>query len=275
MRQLDHPPFWNTGTTKLESVGKTQVVAVDKDLGAYSNVGLIEGEWGFEHTKAVFIKEIIPFVKILKDIFNVFDKDLLNEVTEVQTVFNQMEAVVQQYHVDKQCFEIKKKQFLIENDRLLDQIISQDIMNIVVNSSIDVNTSVNVNSFVAMTDSVNYVEMFNKAKSLNPLDSASYSACKYVKLIQELLGYVRDTCPDMHKPSKKLVVVTPINKKKTVSSMFDARHELCFLEFVFDMNASSKSNSVKKTKRKKNGNLQEKCLLKLDITGDPQEELSL
>ncbi|GJX50307.1 hypothetical protein Tco_0277152, partial [Tanacetum coccineum] len=36
------------------------------------------------------------------------------------------------------------------------------------------------------------------------------------ELIQELLGYVRDTCPDIHKPSEKLVVVTPINKKKLV-----------------------------------------------------------
>ncbi|GJS39632.1 hypothetical protein Tco_0564675 [Tanacetum coccineum] len=145
-------------------------------------------------------------------------------------------------------------------------------------------------------------------------------------LIQELLGYVRDTCPDIHKPSEKLVDVTPINKKKTVSrstksstskstdntkndrilqissstqkknkvedhsrivksclnkpncvvepsgnahvqhsklntncelmcvkcnsSMFDARHELCFLEFESDMNASSKSKSVKKAKKK-------------------------
>ncbi|GJZ68239.1 hypothetical protein Tco_0631479 [Tanacetum coccineum] len=66
------------------------------------------------------------------------------------------------YHVDKQCFEIQKKQFLIENDRLLDQIISEDIVNIVVNSSLDINTSVNVNSSVAMNDSVNYVEMCNK-----------------------------------------------------------------------------------------------------------------
>ncbi|GJU82066.1 retrovirus-related pol polyprotein from transposon TNT 1-94 [Tanacetum coccineum] len=104
--------------------------------------------------------------KTLKDIFNVFDKDLLNEITEVQTVFNQMEAAVQQYHVDKQCFEIQKKQFLIENDRLLDQIISQDIVNIVVNSSLDINTSVNVNSSVAMNDSVNYVEMCNKCLEL-------------------------------------------------------------------------------------------------------------
>ncbi|GKD22374.1 hypothetical protein Tco_1224077, partial [Tanacetum coccineum] len=55
---------------------------------------ITEGEWGFEHTKAVFLNEIIPFLKTLKDIFNVFDKDILNEVTEVQTVFNQMEVVV-------------------------------------------------------------------------------------------------------------------------------------------------------------------------------------
>ncbi|GJQ92118.1 retrovirus-related pol polyprotein from transposon TNT 1-94 [Tanacetum coccineum] len=36
------------------------------------------------------------------------------------------------------------------------------------------------------------------------------------ELIQELVGYVRDTCPHIHKPSDKLVAVTPINKKKTV-----------------------------------------------------------
>ncbi|GKA11364.1 integrase, catalytic region, zinc finger, CCHC-type containing protein [Tanacetum coccineum] len=56
---------------------------------------ITEGEWEFEHTKVVFLNEIIPFLKTLKDIFNVFDKDLLNEVTEVQKVFNQMEAAVQ------------------------------------------------------------------------------------------------------------------------------------------------------------------------------------
>ncbi|GJZ91976.1 hypothetical protein Tco_0664041 [Tanacetum coccineum] len=56
---------------------------------------LEEGEWGFEHTKTVFNNEIIPFLKSLKDIFNVFDKDLLNEITEVQTVFDQMEVAVE------------------------------------------------------------------------------------------------------------------------------------------------------------------------------------
>ncbi|GJY69635.1 hypothetical protein Tco_0472617 [Tanacetum coccineum] len=77
-----------------------------------------------------------------------------------------MEAVVQQYCIDKQCFKIQNKQFLIENDRLLDQIMSKDIVNIVVNSLLEINTFVNVNSSVAMNDFVNYVEIFNKCLDL-------------------------------------------------------------------------------------------------------------
>ncbi|GJR62709.1 hypothetical protein Tco_1504871 [Tanacetum coccineum] len=84
-----------------------------------------ESEWGFKHTKVVFNNEIISFLKSLKDIFNVFDRDLLNKIMEVKTVFNQMDAVVQQSRVDKQCLEIAKKEVLLENDRLLQQIMSQ------------------------------------------------------------------------------------------------------------------------------------------------------
>ncbi|GKA85363.1 retrovirus-related pol polyprotein from transposon TNT 1-94 [Tanacetum coccineum] len=103
-----------------------------------------EGEWGFEHTKAVFNNEIIPFLKSLKDIFNVFDKDLLNEIMEVQTVFDQMDAAVQQSSVDKQCLEIAKKELLLENDRLLQQIMSQDVLLTVMNSMSLIGESVNM-----------------------------------------------------------------------------------------------------------------------------------
>nr|GEU39137.1 ribonuclease H-like domain-containing protein [Tanacetum cinerariifolium] len=188
-------------------------------------------------------------------------------------------------------------------------------------------------------------EKVKQSKLLNPLDSASYSANKYVKLIQEFLGYVRQTCPDIHKPSKKLVYVMPINKKITVrisrstkssrskftenikndrilhissstqrknkveaysrivksclnkpnyvvepsgianvqhskldtnselicvkynSSMFDAIHELCFLEFVSGKKASSKSKSVKKAKKKEEWKPTRKVCSK-HMTGD-------
>ncbi|GJU32594.1 retrovirus-related pol polyprotein from transposon TNT 1-94 [Tanacetum coccineum] len=67
-----------------------------------------------------------------------------------------------------------------------------------------------------IVDNVVQVEIVEQAKSLKPFDSASYSACKYVKLIQELLGYVRDNCLDITTTSEKLVAITPINKKKTI-----------------------------------------------------------
>ncbi|GJQ92831.1 retrovirus-related pol polyprotein from transposon TNT 1-94 [Tanacetum coccineum] len=79
-----------------------------------------------------------------EDIFNVFDKDLLNEIMEVQTVFDQMGAAIQQSSVDKQCLEIAKKELLLENDRLLQQIISQDVLLTVMNSMSLIGESVNM-----------------------------------------------------------------------------------------------------------------------------------
>ncbi|GJX99528.1 retrovirus-related pol polyprotein from transposon TNT 1-94 [Tanacetum coccineum] len=103
-----------------------------------------ECEWGFKHTKAVFNNEIIPFLKSLKDIFNVLDRDLLNEITKVQTVFNQLDAAVQQFSVDKQCLKIAKKELLLENDRLLEQIMSQEVLLNVMTSMSLIGESVNM-----------------------------------------------------------------------------------------------------------------------------------
>ncbi|GJZ52026.1 hypothetical protein Tco_0606541 [Tanacetum coccineum] len=47
---------------------------------------ITEGSWGFEHIKACFRDEIIPFVKALKDLFNTFNQYLVDELSEVQNV---------------------------------------------------------------------------------------------------------------------------------------------------------------------------------------------
>ncbi|GJU30250.1 retrovirus-related pol polyprotein from transposon TNT 1-94 [Tanacetum coccineum] len=105
---------------------------------------ITEGSWGFEHTKACFRDEIIPFVKALKDLFNTFDQYLIDELSEVQNVFHQMEQAVEQHRLESKTFEVKMNKVLNENERLLEQIISKDIVNIIVNSSVD-NACVNVN----------------------------------------------------------------------------------------------------------------------------------
>ncbi|GJU69957.1 ribosomal protein L7Ae/L30e/S12e/Gadd45 [Tanacetum coccineum] len=73
-----------------------------------------------------------------------FDRDLLNEIMELQTVFDQMDAAVQQFSVDKQCLEIAKKELFLENDRLLQQIMSQDVLLTVMNYMSLIGESVNM-----------------------------------------------------------------------------------------------------------------------------------
>ncbi|GJS51730.1 retrovirus-related pol polyprotein from transposon TNT 1-94 [Tanacetum coccineum] len=56
-----------------------------------TTIAITEGSWGFEHTKAYFRDEIIPFVKALKDLFNTLNQYFVDELSEVQNVFHQME----------------------------------------------------------------------------------------------------------------------------------------------------------------------------------------
>nr|GEZ96574.1 hypothetical protein [Tanacetum cinerariifolium] len=102
-----------------------------------TTTAITEGTWGFEHTKACFKDEIIPFVKALKDLFNLFDQFLIDELSEVQNVFNQIKQAVEQHRVESNRFQDKMKELLNENERLLEQEISKDIMNIVVTANVN------------------------------------------------------------------------------------------------------------------------------------------
>ncbi|GJY33083.1 retrovirus-related pol polyprotein from transposon TNT 1-94 [Tanacetum coccineum] len=105
------------------------------------NVQKVTGE--LKHTQAVF-DNVINSIQNFNNIFNVFDRDILNEIMEVQTVFNQMDVAVQQFSVDKQCLEITKKELFLENDRLLQKIMSQDVLLTVMNSMSLIGESVNM-----------------------------------------------------------------------------------------------------------------------------------
>nr|GEV28034.1 integrase, catalytic region, zinc finger, CCHC-type, peptidase aspartic, catalytic [Tanacetum cinerariifolium] len=98
---------------------------------------ITEGTWGFKHIKACFRDEIIPFVKALKELFNSFDQFLIDELTKVQNVFKQMKQAIEQHYVEKNKFQDKNKDVLKENERLLKQAISADIVNVVVNANVN------------------------------------------------------------------------------------------------------------------------------------------
>nr|GFA15779.1 hypothetical protein [Tanacetum cinerariifolium] len=65
-------------------------------------------------------------------LFTSFDQCLIDEVTEVQNIFKQVELAVGQHCAEKTKCQTKMENILQENDRLLTQALSVEIVNIVV-----------------------------------------------------------------------------------------------------------------------------------------------
>ncbi|GJZ48549.1 hypothetical protein Tco_0602381, partial [Tanacetum coccineum] len=59
-------------------------------------------------------------------------------------------------------------------------------------------------------------DIVEHVKSQYPLDQYLESACRYAKLVQELLTNISKTCPSINNANGKLVAVTPKNKDKSV-----------------------------------------------------------
>ncbi|GKB01526.1 integrase, catalytic region, zinc finger, CCHC-type containing protein [Tanacetum coccineum] len=93
-----------------------------------------EGSCGFEHIRKAFDKDVKPFVKYLKVYFYMFDHGLYKEITDMKEVFTQTETKVANCSVERKTFAIKEKELLLENDHLLELLISQDLMHTAMNS---------------------------------------------------------------------------------------------------------------------------------------------
>ncbi|GJS17059.1 retrovirus-related pol polyprotein from transposon TNT 1-94 [Tanacetum coccineum] len=126
---------------------------------------ITEGSWGFEHTKACFRDEIIPFV-------------------------------VEQHRLESKTFEVKMNQVLNENKRLLEQVISKDIMNTIVNSYVDIapmsvhefDSQLNQeifqrNNFVSNQSAPSFDQLFE----LNELKAQSQEKDTVIKKLKEII----------------------------------------------------------------------------------------
>nr|GEU88428.1 integrase, catalytic region, zinc finger, CCHC-type, peptidase aspartic, catalytic [Tanacetum cinerariifolium] len=100
--------------------------------------GLTEGERGFEQTKKCYLKEVIPFFKTLKDNFEGIQKALTNKIKELKDVFEELEAEVAQYTVDRKHDAIKWKNLLIANDYLIAACLSKEVFSVATNSELNV-----------------------------------------------------------------------------------------------------------------------------------------
>ncbi|GJS65699.1 integrase, catalytic region, zinc finger, CCHC-type containing protein [Tanacetum coccineum] len=87
-----------------------------------------EGERGFEQTKRCYLTEVIPFFKTLKEHFVGVQTALFKEVKVMEEIFDQMNNEVDKNTVDKQCAEIVKKNLLIENENLIANWLSNQLL---------------------------------------------------------------------------------------------------------------------------------------------------
>nr|GEZ41543.1 hypothetical protein [Tanacetum cinerariifolium] len=113
LKELPKVNMVNTSLKKLKHhLASFDAVVKEKT----TTTAITEGTRGFEHTKACFRDEIILFLKALKDLFNSFDQFLVDELSEVQNVFYQMEHAVEQHRVESKGFQVKMNKVLNENE---------------------------------------------------------------------------------------------------------------------------------------------------------------
>ncbi|GKD62227.1 hypothetical protein Tco_1299736 [Tanacetum coccineum] len=144
--------------------------------------GQNEWIWGFEHIRKAFKKVVIPFVTSLRESFTTFDQGLFKEINEIKAVFNQTETEVEQCSMDRKCVEIEKKELLIENDRLLEQIIFLDIMCTALHAVVENKCVLPANEETLKYEEWNKVTLMStveQARDLKPLDNALDYACKF------------------------------------------------------------------------------------------------
>nr|GEW51822.1 reverse transcriptase domain-containing protein [Tanacetum cinerariifolium] len=245
---------------------------------------------------ALMWDEIIPFVKALKDLFNSFDQFLIDELSEVQDVFNQMEQAVEQHRELEEIETINKeldhrvtklitenehlketykqlynpiKSSLVQSKEQCDDLIKQ--VNIKSAKNSDLNASLqekvlvitalkytlrklkgkavvdedvtlhSINPELLKIDVVSLApklpnnrtahydylkhtqeetttlrEIVENERLLNPHNTSLDYACKYTKRIQDLLIILKQTCLCINDLGDKLMVVTPVNKTKTI-----------------------------------------------------------
>ncbi|GJV95658.1 retrovirus-related pol polyprotein from transposon TNT 1-94 [Tanacetum coccineum] len=144
------------------------------------STAITEGSWGFEHTKACFRDEIIPFVKALKDLFNTFDQYLIDELSKTKNVFHQMEQAFLKFETEL----LNKKNFVEKEiyDKLFKSFTTLEKHCI----SLEVDTQLNQEIFQRDNSVSNQsAPSFDQLFELNELKAQSQEKDTVIKKLKE------------------------------------------------------------------------------------------
>nr|GEX66422.1 hypothetical protein [Tanacetum cinerariifolium] len=142
-----------------------------------------------------------------KELFNSVDQFLIDELTEVQNVFNQIEQAVEQHGVEKNKFQDKMKNVLNDNERLLEQAISVDIVNIVVDDHVNsADKTINRNNSFSQQSAPTFDQLFE----INDLKAQSQEKDTVIVKLKERLKSLSGTVKE-EKIKKELEEIEMIN----------------------------------------------------------------
>nr|GEX70919.1 Gag-Pol polyprotein [Tanacetum cinerariifolium] len=130
--------FWSNDLMKLKSEALKERTKASKPLKAFTVYPPNTPVTLVPKTKACYLQEVIPFFKTLKDNFEGIQKALTKEVKEMKDVFEELEAEVAQYAVDRKHDAIELKNLLIANDNLIAACLSQEVFCMATNSELNV-----------------------------------------------------------------------------------------------------------------------------------------
>nr|GEW51501.1 retrovirus-related Pol polyprotein from transposon TNT 1-94 [Tanacetum cinerariifolium] len=152
---------------------------------------ITEGTWGFEHTKACFQDDIIPFVKSLKELFTSFDQFLIDEVSEVQNVFTQMQLATY-----KQLYD-SIKSLCVRSKEQCDDLINKVNLKSAEISDLNASLQEKVLVITALKAQLNKLKgkaVLTEAVSLNPIDPELLKVDVAPLVVQIILWYLDSGC---------------------------------------------------------------------------------
>nr|GEY82211.1 hypothetical protein [Tanacetum cinerariifolium] len=129
--------FWSNDLMKLKSEAIKERTKLSRPLKAFTVYP--------PNTPAALVprvlptkSQVIPFFKTLKENFEGIQKAITKEVKEIKDVFEELEAEVAQYAVDRKHDAIELKNLLIANDNLIAECLSQEVFCVATNSELNV-----------------------------------------------------------------------------------------------------------------------------------------
>nr|GFA38237.1 hypothetical protein [Tanacetum cinerariifolium] len=216
--------FWSNDLMKLKSKALKERTKVSRPIKAFT-----------------VYPPNTPGTLVPKENFEGIQKALTKEVKEMKDVFEELEAEVAQYAVDRKHDATKLKNLLIANDNLIAACLSQEVFCVATNSELNVarftemyvaNTTAearclaleaelanlrDTNNHDNQKELINHFSKLEEAKVVRPRDRSIAFACHYTKHSQELLEYAIGTCPQSSQQLAKQLAYIPLIRRSKIS----------------------------------------------------------